>query len=77
MKNQLTLQDLENSLNSLTKECNELNGVELEKSDIRCGKRVALCRKTEHSLQTLTDFMTYSEMNQFLRGYSFKAENRF
>lgn len=74
----LTLQNLKNQLEHNVKTSPELKGVIICTSDARIGKKVALGRKGElGSLNVLTDYVSYSEMQQFLRGYLFKATNRF
>lgn len=74
---QLTIENLKNQLEHNVKASPELKGITIHTSDARLGKKVALGRIGERgSLNILTDFITYSEMQQFLRGYLFKATNR-
>ncbi len=71
-------EDLQNFLNSIKRNNKEFNNIILYKSDIRCGKRVALAIEGAHgTLSIKTDFILYPEMNQFLRGYMFRSENAF
>jgi len=73
----LTIENLKNQLEHNIKTSPELKGITIQTSDARIGKKVALGRLGESgSLNILTDFITYQEMQQFLRGYLFKATNR-
>lgn len=77
-KHTLNKQDLQNALDWLKKHNPELEGFMFQDADRRIGKKLALAFKnSEGLLYVKTDFMTYCEMNQFLRGYMFKAEKRF
>lgn len=52
----------------------ELSNTFFVNSDIRCGKRIAITEKCKYStcVNTLTDYMTYTEMYTFLQGIMFK-----
>ena len=77
MKNQLSLESVQNHLDHLKASNPELKEFIFVPADGRLGKLIALGLKGEYgSVSVKTDFMSYSEMNQFLRGYSFKSENR-
>jgi hypothetical protein len=79
MKSQLQLNHVENFLQWLQDSGNypELEGMKIHKADGRLGKLIALARIGEHgTVFTKTDFVTATELNQFLRGYMFKQENR-
>ena len=67
-------QALINHIESLKKSgITEFQNVTIVSSDIRLGKKFAL----QINDSTITDFLPYAELNQFLRGYFFKFENRF
>jgi hypothetical protein len=70
----LNKQHVQNALDSFKKENPELQDFTLQWADKRLGKKVALVNKLGH---IQTDFMTLTEMNQFLRGYYFKSTNKF
>ena len=73
----LTKQDVQIHLDNLKRSNPKLSDLVLHNADARCGKRIALAKVGENgTLDVKTDFLTYTEMNQFLRGYSFKSENR-
>lgn len=74
--NKLTKQHLENALHHVAAIAPELKAYSLVDADGRLGKKVALAIVSDGSLSVHTDYLTYSEMNQFLRGYLFKADNR-
>jgi len=75
MKNELI--SLNNFLDYLKKENPELENFIFEPADGRIGKKWALARKNDVCISIKSDFLTYKEMNQLLRGYQLKAENRF
>ena len=73
----ITKQDVQNHLDNLKISNPELKDLILDNADVRCGKRIALAKVGDNgALFVKTDYLTYSEMNQFLRGYSMKADNR-
>ena len=77
--NKLKPEHIENFLETLVSNGNpELSGVIVYPADGRLGKKAAFALCGEHGvINTISGFMTYSEMNQVLLGYMFKAENRF
>jgi len=78
MATKLKREHVENALNSFKANNPELKDFTLQNADGRLGKRIALAKIGELGRVSIkTDFMTYSEMNMFLLGYSFKADNRF
>lgn len=76
MSNKLTKQDVQNMLDNVSIVAPELKQYKIVNADARCGKRIALAKDTDNILDVKTDYMLYSEMIQFLRGYSFKCENK-
>lgn len=65
--------DVENRLNYLQtkgyfKDCSIVN------CDGRLGKKIALAVVTDSSLDVKTDFISYSEMIQFIRGFVMGVE---
>ena len=69
--------DLENYLLNLKKEFSEFETIILKDADSRCGRRVALARKSEQGgfIHVFTDFIPYSEMDQLLTGYCMAKRN--
>jgi hypothetical protein len=73
----LKLENLQNSLDEAKKLSPELADIFLY-TDGRVRNKVALAKRQEReNIYTKTDFLTFGEMQQFLRGYMFKAEKRF
>lgn len=75
MKKQTQLESLQNFLKYLQKHNEELEGLIFYSAE---NKRWCLARILERgAVDNLTEFLNYNEMNQFLRGYMYKANNRF
>lgn len=73
----ITIKDIENFLNILKKADDELQNVSIKYDEIHA-KKIALAKVSESgTIETLTDYLTLKEMNQFLRGYYFKSIDRF
>lgn len=73
----ITINSIENFLNILKKTDPELQNVSIN-YDTMHAKKIALARVSESgTIETLTDYLTLKEMNQFLRGYYFKLINKF
>jgi hypothetical protein len=87
MKAQNEKQALLNFIDSLKRmKLSEFNNATIVLSDRRLGRRYAIGITKEQTMSDgklyqydtpITDFLTYSEMNQFLRGYLFKSRNDF
>jgi hypothetical protein len=78
MAHRLKIENLNNFLNNLKKTNPELEKLHFDWADARCGKRIALASTGEFgAIHIKTDYITLPEMQQLLRGYMFKAENRF
>ena len=77
MATKLNKQHIQNMLDAAKINNHELVGSILQDADARLGKRIALAWNADGALYVKTDFMTYSEMNCYLRGYMSKGENRF
>lgn len=72
------LQDIQNSLDTFKKECPELKDCFFYHAETGNAKSVALAEKRDlGTISTKTEFLTYGEMHQFLRGYYFKSINKF
>ena len=72
-----TKKDLETFLSNLKQLDIIAENIQLIKSDGRLGRLVALGYYSENALYTVTDYMSYGEMNQFFTGYSFGYNNDF
>jgi len=69
--------DIQIQLETLQGAYPEFKGLFLQNSDARLGKKVALASTGESgTVNVKTDFLTYSEMNRFLQGYTMRADNR-
>jgi hypothetical protein len=69
---------LNSFLNQIKKLCPEVNeNYFIKISEDGRSNKFAIAEQLETSIKVKTDFLTYSEMNQFLRGYYYKAENVF
>lgn len=83
MKAQNEKQALLNFIDSLKRiGLTEFNNATIVLSDRRLGRRYAIGmtvnKGTSQEYDTpITDFLLYGEMTQFLRGYMFKAKNKF
>lgn len=78
MARKVTKEMVKNTLETVKRKCLELDGVILYDSDSRMGKRVALARIGHHgTVETMTDYWTYPEMDAFLFGYLRKAQGMF
>ena len=69
----LPTEAVNNMLNAAKELCPELKDFQLSFAPKSQGEKVALMKS--HYLKT--DYMLTREMNQFLRGYMFKAQNKF
>lgn len=68
-----TLKNINNFLDYLKKGNPELKNTFLFESGVH--KRFCIAKKLSFgSLETLTEFLSIEEMNQFLKGYMFKAQ---
>lgn len=72
----LKIEDLENALNWAKKSSPELKGIEIYSANKGRNLKVSLARIKPGSVNAITDFLSLSDMNQFLRGYIYKSENR-
>lgn len=73
-------EDIDGFLDWLAGKYFELKDFIFEPADGRIDKKLALACKTYKNgggISTKSDFLTYKEMNQLLRGYQLKAEDRF
>lgn len=77
MGTKLKREHIEDAFNYLKGSNPELQDFTLHNADGRLGKMVALAKVKVGSVDIKTDFMTYTEMNCFIRGYGIKGENRF
>lgn len=74
----LKREDVVGELEYAQKHNPELKTFHVQNADGRLGKLVCLAERGESgTLDTKTDFMSYGEMTQFLRGYCYKGEKRF
>jgi hypothetical protein len=85
MKLEKEIQALENVLDGCKEDSPELNNFSIEsvggdKNKFALAEKIIVTLpngSVQEVKSSRTDFMNYKEMNQFLRGYNFKATNRF
>lgn len=77
MKNNLKREHIQNHLDNILSDCPELKKYILNDADARCGKLIALAKVGENgNVSAKTEYLTYPEMNQLLRGYYLKSTNK-
>jgi hypothetical protein len=79
MAYKLNKEDIQNHLDNISSFCPELKGMVIHEFHYGIKrKKIALAKVLEHGgIDAQTDYMEVSELNQFLRGYSFKASKKF